>query len=160
VDQEVTMAQQIVIGVDGSEASLDALGAAADLAEQTGSQLAVVFVRDPGLAGAIAATEGAAEAVIMQTETELEATARARTVDALRDRRVEWTFDSATGDAAHELLNVALRRRASLIVVGGHRHRTVGGVVLGSVAQKLLRVSPISVLVFRQPSRERVAGAA
>jgi nucleotide-binding universal stress UspA family protein len=40
-------------------------------------------------------------------------------------------------------------RRASLIVVGGHRHRAIGGVVLGSAAQ-LLRVSPISVLVFRQ----------
>jgi nucleotide-binding universal stress UspA family protein len=45
------MAPQIVIGVDGSETSLHALAAGPDLAEQTGSQPSVVFVRDPSLAG-------------------------------------------------------------------------------------------------------------
>src|SRR5437879_10188589 len=57
--REVAMAQQIVMGVDGSETSLDALAAAADLAEQTGSQLSVIFVRDPGLAGGATASEPA-----------------------------------------------------------------------------------------------------
>jgi nucleotide-binding universal stress UspA family protein len=154
------MAQQIVIGVDGSEASLDALRAAADLAERSGLDLAVVFVRDPGLAGAVAGMEGEAEAVILQTEAEIEATARERTFDVLRDRPVAWTFDAAAGDAAYELVNVAQRRHASLIIVGGHQHSTIGGVLLGSVAQKLLRASPISVLVFRHPASDRIAGAA
>jgi nucleotide-binding universal stress UspA family protein len=154
------MAQQIVIGVDGSESSLEALGAAAGIAEQTGSHLSVVFVRDPGLAGAVAGPEGRAEAVILQTEGELEAVARERTSDALRDTRAEWTFDVATGDAAHELLNVARQRQAALIVVGGHRHSTIGGVAVGSVAQRLLHTSPISVLVFRHPESDRVADVA
>jgi nucleotide-binding universal stress UspA family protein len=145
------MAQQIVIGVDGSETSVEALGAAADLAEQTGSHLSVVFVHDPGLAGALAGVEGRGEAVILQTEGELEAAARERSFDVLSDRHVDWTFDVASGDAAHELVNVAQRRRAALIVVGGRRHTAIGGVVLGSVAQKLLHASPISVLVFRHP---------
>jgi len=151
------MAQQIVIGVDGSEASLDALGAAASLAEPAGAQLSVVFVRDPGLAGAVAGMEGQGEAVVLQTEDELGAAARERTFDALSEKRVGWTFDVVTGDAAHELLNLAKRRRAALIVVGGRRHSTIGGVVLGSVAQKLLRISPISVLVVRQPAPDRPA---
>src|ERR1700686_4310413 len=99
------MTQQIVIGVDGSEPSF-----AADLAEQTGSQLSVVFVRDPGLAGVAATYEPAAESAIEQSVAELEATARERTFDALRDKHVAWTFDAATGDVVHELVNVAQRR--------------------------------------------------
>jgi nucleotide-binding universal stress UspA family protein len=154
------MAQQIVIGVDGSEISLEALGAAAEIAERTGSHLSVVFVRDPGLAGAVAGPEGRAEAAILQTERELEAAARDRTSAALSDTRVEWTFDVAAGDAAHELLNVATQRHAALIVVGGHRHSTIGGVAVGSVAQRLLHTSPISVLVFRRPVSDRVAEVA
>jgi nucleotide-binding universal stress UspA family protein len=154
------MAQEIVIGVDGSNASLEALGAAAGLAEQTDSQLSVVFVRDPGLAGTLAGMEGRGEAAILQTEAELEATARERTFDALSDKHIDWTFDVASGEAAHELVNVAERRHAALIIVGGRRHTTIGGVVLGSVAQKLLHTSPISVLVFRHPLSAPVARVA
>ena len=153
------MAQHIVIGVDGSEASLEALDAASDLAEQTGSTLSVVFVRDPGLAGAVAANQGEALAAIQQMEAELEATARERTFDALRDKAVAWTFDFATGDVAHELVNAAQRRNATLIVVGGRRHTTLGGLALGSVGQKLVRASPISVLVLRHSATDRVVGA-
>ena len=40
---------------------------------------------------------------------------------------------------------------ASLIVVGGRSHSLLGGLIVGSVAQKLLRSSPISVLVVRRP---------
>jgi nucleotide-binding universal stress UspA family protein len=154
------MAQQIVVGVDGSETSLEALAAAADLAEQSGSPLSVVFVRDPGFAGAVATYEPAAESAVEQTVAELEGTARGRTFDVLRDRHVAWTFDVATGDVAHELMNVAQRRHAPLIIVGGHRHSTIGGVVLGSVAQKLVRSAPISVLVIRNPAPDRVAANA
>lgn len=150
---------QIVIGVDGSETSLEALDAASDLAEQTGSQLVVVFVRDPGLAGAVAGMEGEAEAAILQAEAELEASVRERAFDVLSPRTVQWTFETASGDAAHELVDIAQRRHARLIVVGGHRHSTIGGVVLGSVAQRLLRASPVSVLVFRHHARERLSEA-
>src|SRR3977135_344384 len=58
---------------------------------------------------------GQVEAVVLQTEDELGAAARERTFDALSEKHVEWTFDVVTGDAAHELLNLAKRRRAALI---------------------------------------------
>jgi nucleotide-binding universal stress UspA family protein len=37
-------------------------------------------------------------------------------------------------------------------VVGGRGHNLLGGLLLGSVAQKLVRWSPISVLVVRHPA--------
>jgi nucleotide-binding universal stress UspA family protein len=147
------MTHNIVVGVDGSANSFAALAAAADLAEQTGSQLSVVFVHDPGTATAFAAAyDGGAEIYIDQSIAELETTSRERTFDLLANRPLEWTFDVVAGEAVHELLAVAAKRAAALIVVGGRGHSLLGGLVLGSVAQKLVRCSPTSVLVVRHPN--------
>jgi nucleotide-binding universal stress UspA family protein len=146
------MTHTIVAGVDGSADSFVALASAADLAEQSGSRLSVVFVHDPGVAHAFAAAyEGSAEPIIEQTLTDLEATSREQTFDLLADRPLVWTFDVTAGDAARELVVTATTAGASLIVVGGRGHSLLGGLILGSVAQKLVRSSPISVLVVRYP---------
>jgi nucleotide-binding universal stress UspA family protein len=140
----------IVAGVSSSATSFAALGVAADLAEQTSSVLDVVFVHDPGVAGAFAAAfEGSAECAIERTGDELESMLRERAFDVLADRPVAWTFDAVSGDAAHELVRHAIERDARLLVVGGPGHHKLGGILLGSVAQKLVRCSPISVLVVR-----------
>jgi nucleotide-binding universal stress UspA family protein len=155
------MKRNIVVGVDGSESSFVALASAADLAEQTRSQLSVVFVHDPGAAKAFAAAyDGAAEVYIEQSIDELGTTSRERTFDFLAGRTLPWTFDVVAGEAARELVDVAKKRGASVIVVGGRGHSVVGGLVLGSVAQKLVRSSPISVLVVRNPTvdDEHLAG--
>jgi nucleotide-binding universal stress UspA family protein len=144
------MKHNIVVGVDASDGSLAALRSAASLAEKTGAQLSVIFVHDPGVARAFAATyDGAAEVYIEQSVEELETTSRERTFDLLSDRPLDWTFDVVGGEAAHALVDVAKERSASMIVVGGRGHGVVGGIILGSVAQKLVRSSPISVLVVR-----------
>jgi nucleotide-binding universal stress UspA family protein len=149
------MTHTIVAGVDGSTNSFAALAAAADLAEQSGSRLSVLFVHDPGVAYAFAATyEGTAEPMIEQTVTELEATSREHTFDLLADRPLQWTFGVTAGEAAHALIDTATSAGASLIVVGGRGHSLLGGLILGSVAQKLVRSSPISVLVVRHPAIE------
>ena len=140
----------IVAGISGSPTSLDALGVAADLAEQTNALVDMLFVHDPGVAGAFAAAfEGSAECAIERTGDELESILRARAFDVLADRQVAWTFDAVSGDAAHELVRHAIERYARQIVVGGPAHHKLGGILLGSVAQKLVRSSPISVLVVR-----------
>src|SRR5712671_5201209 len=125
------MKHNIVVGVDGSDGSLAALRAAAALAEKTDSQLSVIFVHDPGAAGAIAATyDGAAEMYIEQSIDELGTTSRERTFDLLAGRTLPWTFDVVAGVAARELVDVAKKRGASVIVVGGRGHSVVGGLVL------------------------------
>jgi nucleotide-binding universal stress UspA family protein len=144
------MKHNIVVGVDGSDGSLAALRAAAKLAEQTGSRLSVVFVHELGAARSLAAAyDGSAEVYIEQSIEELGKVSRERTFDLLADRPLEWAFDEVAGEAVHELIDVAKERSASMIVVGGRGHSVVGGLVLGSVAQKLVRSSPISVLVVR-----------
>ena len=152
VEEMIPMTHTLVVGVDGSDSSFAALVTAADLADQTGSQLSVVFVHDPGVAGALAGTfDGSAEVYIEQTVEDLEAASRERAFDLLADRNLEWTFDVAFGEPAHELVNVAVKREAAMIIVGGRGHSLLGGLVLGSIAQRLVRSSPISVLVVRHP---------
>ncbi|MGO9876585.1 MAG: universal stress protein [Acidimicrobiia bacterium] len=146
------MTHTLVVGVDGSKSSFAALLQAADLAEQTDSQLSIVFVHDPGAAGTLAgAFDGSAEVYIERSVEELEAMSRRRAFDVLAKRAVKWTFDVAVGEAAHELIEYAVKRDAAVIIVGGRGHSLLGGLALGSIAQKLVRSSPISVLVVRHP---------
>src|ERR1700738_1574257 len=60
------------------------------------------------------------------------------------------------GVPAAELIGAAQKNQATTIVVGGRSHGVVGGLVLGSVAQKLVRHSPISVLVVRDGQAHRL----
>jgi len=65
---------------------------------------------------------------------------------------VQWRFEVTSGDPATELIAAAQHHRATTIVAGGRTHGVVGGLVMGSVAQKLVRHSLVSVMVVRDES--------
>jgi len=140
----------MVVGVDGTADSLAALGLAAELARESGSRLLVVHVRhESGVVAANSALTGA-EVAVNDALDEVEAMSRERAGDVLAGRGVPWSFEVASGDPSSELIAAARHHRAGTIVVGGRTHGVVGGLVMGSVAQKLVRHSPVSVLVVRE----------
>lgn len=145
----------VVVGVDGTADSLDALAGAARIGDEIGAGLVVVFVRHES-ALASAAGAGAAGVAIHSTLDAQERSAYERAVAVLADRGVHWRFEVRDGDPATELIGAARQHRARAIVVGGRSHGLVGGVVTASVAQKLVRHSPVSVLVVREPARGSV----
>lgn len=59
--------------------------------------------------------------------------------------RAEWQV----GHAAEQILRVAKRSRAHMIVMGTHGHGAVGRAILGSVAQKVVTDSEIPVLMAK-----------
>lgn len=63
----------------------------------------------------------------------------------------------AEGNASRALIAVAKRENADLIVTGSHGRRGVRRVFVGSVAETIVRTSPVPVLVVRSAAR---AGAA
>ena len=149
------MADPIVVGVDTTADSVKALGAAADLAQEHAAPLIAIHVRhEPSFASV---ANDAGEAVAIETTLdELEAMARAQVADVMAGRHVDWRFEVTSGDPGTELIRAATEHRAGTIVVGGRHHGVVGGLVLGSVAQKLVRKSPTSVLVVRDGHTHRV----
>ncbi len=148
----------IVVGVDATEDSVAALAEAARLTQETGVGLMVVFVRHESHVAASQSAIGADAAMRASLDT-VELSAYVRSVAVLSDSTVHWRFDVRRGDPATELIAAAREHHARAIVVGGRSHGIVGGIVAGSVAQKLVRQSPVSVLVVRLGS-DRVAPAA
>ncbi len=152
------MTETMVVGVDGTADSLAALNWAADLAEESGAFLVVLHVRhDSGLAAG--SIEGGAQAAMSDALDQTEKMTREWASDVLSRRKARWRFDIALGDPATELITAAHDHQATAIVVGGRSHGVVGGLVVGSVAQKLVRRSPVSVLVVRDGHPHRLEAA-
>jgi nucleotide-binding universal stress UspA family protein len=148
----------MVVGVDGTADSLAALGSAADLAEESGASLVVLHVRhDSGIAAG--SLEAGAEATMSAALDQAAKASRERASAVLSGRTVHWRFDVAFGAPATELIAAARDHRARAIVVGGRSHGVIGGLVVGSVAQKLVRHSPVSVLVVRDGHAHRFDAA-
>jgi nucleotide-binding universal stress UspA family protein len=150
------MTKPMVVGVDGTADSLAALSMAAELATESGSELVVVHVRhESGVVAGNSALVGAGVA-LNEALDEVEGMSRGRAEDVLAGRSVPWQFEVASGDPATELIAAAAHHQATTIVVGGRTHGIVGGLVMGSVAQKLVRHSPVSVLIVRDGETHRL----
>lgn len=80
---------------------------------------------------------------------------RARASTKLRrslpaDRTIPTTYRVALGDPARQIIAVAEEENASLVVLGTHQRRGLQRLLLGSVAETVLRQAPCPVFVFRQ----------
>lgn len=71
-------------------------------------------------------------------------------------RRVKIPVEShpVIGDTAPAIVDAAKRLGANLIVMGTHGRRGLSHLLLGSVAEKVLRLSPVPVLTVRSPESE------
>jgi len=152
------MAETMVVGVDGTDDSVAALSSAAGLAEESGASLVVVHVRHQSAMAAESVGVGA-EAAMTEALDQVEKLSRERASGVLSGRNVRWGFQLAFGDPATELIAAALASQATTIVVGGRSHGFIGGLVVGSVAQKLVRQAPVSVLVVRGGHAHRLQAA-
>jgi nucleotide-binding universal stress UspA family protein len=57
------------------------------------------------------------------------------------------------GPAAFEILGVVERMKVDLVVMGTHGRHGLGRMLLGSVADKIVRASPVPVLTIRASAR-------
>jgi nucleotide-binding universal stress UspA family protein len=154
------MANTLVVGVDGTDDSLEALAAAAELSQESGASLVVVHVRHESWMASTAVIEPGPQVAMNDTLDAMENLARERTATVLGRRSLDWRFEVAVGDPATELIAAARDHQATAIVVGGRSHSVIGGLVVGSVAQKLVRHSPVSVVVVRDGHAHRLDIAA
>ena len=137
------MFRTIILAIDGSDSSSRAVDVAGELAQKYGSKIIAVHVVEHlgGRAGAVPAhaDEGEIQAKINSQVEELKKSG----IDA----SLQFA-ETAMGGPAHVIGDVAATEHADLIVTGTRGHSPIAGLVVGSVAQRLLHVSTCPVLVI------------
>lgn len=134
----------LVVGLDGTGPSRDALAYAVGMARREGSRLVIVRVGIPvTAAAAVAAAGGTVLPSGGVVDDEALTPENARALDELLPGR--WRVVECTGEPGAELERVAREVRADAIIVG--RSRNPGRHLLGSVASRLARRSSHPVIV-------------
>ena len=144
----MTLFRKILVPVDGSSISGQALDLAIALAREHHSQLRALHVIDE--LGYLSSYEYSAE---------LLATARRQGLDLLEKTRqaatqAEVPIDTRLVDQPGQRLGQTVADEAAtwgadLVVVGSHGRRGVGRVLLGSGAEQIVRLSSVPVLTVR-----------
>jgi nucleotide-binding universal stress UspA family protein len=134
------MAGEIVVGYDGSDGAKSALATAVDLAGRLGAELVIFYGYEVSrLGGEVADYAAALREVGEQVTREAADQARAA---GLEPRTV-----LEEGAPAAALAAFASENGAAMIAVGTRGERPLTGVILGSIAHKLLHLSDVPVLV-------------
>jgi nucleotide-binding universal stress UspA family protein len=143
----------LVVGVDGSDASLFGLREAASMAQATRAALIVVFVRMPSYQAWTALTSfGICPMSEIADATEI--VVEAECIATLGSSTLNWQLEVRCGEPAGALMAVANQYRSETIVVAGRRHRAVGSVAHGAIATKLLHRWPGTLVVLHPPPQD------
>lgn len=147
----------ILVPTDFSEASEAALAYGKGLAEAFGSSLHVVHVVEDLLAHAWPAENYVASMPGLREEIEHESSERLKAVLTDEERRhYRAVVSLLSGNPFLEIIRYAKTHKISLIVMGTHGRGPIAHMLLGSVAEKVVRKSPCPVLTVRDTQHQFV----
>ena len=135
--------KKILCPVDFDQNSLLALRIASELAQERKATLYLLH--------AVAMPPGPEVALDFG---KMEAAARTRLERLAREKvngKARYKVEIKMGDPGVEILQVAKRKGANLIVMATHGRKGVRRLILGSVAERVLREAPCPVLTVRPP---------
>ena len=142
--------QTIVVGVDLSVPSGQALERAAALAQLNGASLILVHAQADDAPVANVDNEVVKQLGEVSAAVRAEETKRLGTLlDEMKGRGIQTELIGRGGPPGDVVGDVARERSAELIVVGTHGHTGIQRFLLGSVATAVLRTAPCDVLVCR-----------
>jgi nucleotide-binding universal stress UspA family protein len=135
------MLEKILLAVDESEHARKAVPAAIELARAGGGTVHVLHVRELAFARATVVGDSPEEAERLV----------AGVVEELKQAGVaaEGSVRPAAAGPARAILEQARDLDASMIVVGSRGQGALGGLLLGSVAHKVIQLAACPVLVVR-----------
>jgi nucleotide-binding universal stress UspA family protein len=137
--------RKILHATDYSEQARAAFDLACALARDFGAELVVCHVSPPPI---IASGEGVL--VDFPTGEAEQMEGRLKHIQS-DDPQVRVTHQLLRGDAAKEILRLAGDTKADLIVMGTHGRSGIGRLVLGSVAEAVMRKAPCPVVTVKAP---------
>lgn len=140
-------AEKILFAADFSEHGAAALRFATSLARDTGASLVIVHVVEPppqpadrGFGGYIVETENEAES--QQLLNKIVPT----------DPTVSCSHQLLHGSPAAEIVKCAETEGVDMIIIGSHGRRGLMRMLLGSVAEGVVRKATCPVITIKQPS--------
>ena len=142
--------KSILFPTDFSTASDAALVHAEALAKQSGARLLIVHVEEPPLA------YGGGELYYGIPEPDSERILKMLEDVRPRDPAVPFIHKLTMGDPAGEIVRIATDERAEMIVLSTHGRTGMVRMLMGSVAEAVVRRAPCPVLVYREAA-ERLA---
>jgi nucleotide-binding universal stress UspA family protein len=148
------MFKRILWATDGSEAGDVALPVVKEIAAENRGVI-VVFHSDQRLVGARAYGYP-----VHVDETDLKDRVRALVAELCEEgyqASAEIVTSNTMSGVAHDIAEAAERDGADLVVVATRGHTTLGGLLLGSVTQRLLHFAPCPVLVVPVPAKADIA---
>ena len=147
------MYERILVAVDGSPVSDRALGEAVKLAQLTGGELRVITIVDSPLrhlpAYAVDYNPEPLREAALKAADDVLAKAREQIGDKVKAKFDRVCQERASEEVAERIELEAEDAKADVIVMGTHGRRGVRRLMLGSVAEGLLRVSNRPVLLVR-----------
>ncbi|SDY10040.1 universal stress protein [Halobellus clavatus] len=147
------MYDRILVPTDGSDASQGAIDHAIELASQYDATVFALYVVDTAAYSSLEmGSEVVAEALREEGNTAVEAV-----VDAGEAAGVDVETDVRNGVAHQSILDHADEHDVDLIVMGTHGRTGVGRVLLGSVAEKVVRTATVPVLTVQSDEDESEA---
>jgi nucleotide-binding universal stress UspA family protein len=139
-------ASTILVPVDFGEASNHAFALAEELAGPLGAELVVLHV----FVEPVVAYPGMAPVLVPGMSAEVEVAARRALAELVaKHPRVRPLL--RTGEPSREILAAIASVRPRMVVMGTHGRKGIQRLFLGSVAQRIVRASPVPVLTVRVP---------
>lgn len=137
--------KKLIVPTDFSSCSHPALAAAAELQERSGAEVLLLHVTEPAYEGLRVQTGELHAQMKQAAEAELKKLAADHFASAAKLR---WLIKE--GRPADVICQVAAAEQADAIIIPTHGHSGLKHVLLGSVAEKIVRHAPCSVLVVRE----------
>ena len=150
------MISSVLVPLDGSPEAEQAIPYAQAVLPSGGnvllftavSDLGTPMAGDPELTG-WQRTPNPGQEAAYATELNAARAALQQIVAQRPDSPANWTVEVALGDPATQILQTIAQRGADLVAMTTHGRGTLGRFVFGSVADRIVRTSPVPVLLVR-----------
>jgi len=156
--------KHILVPIDFSTVSLNALEYAIEFAKPFEAELVVLFAVEPVYYATPADLYGPSANVgmLMEEQQRLGKEQLARLSAQLAKRKVRHRTVMQTGTPHEAITNAAKRVKADLIIMATHGRTGLTRMLIGSTAERVVRTAPVPVLTLHKhhPARRRAARSA
>jgi universal stress protein A len=139
-------ARKILFPTDFSLASQEALKWATSLARDSGASITIVHVEEPPMA------YGGGEMYVGDDEGQREELKKSLVEVVPTDPSIHFEHKLLIGDPANAIVQTAEDENADFIVIGTHGRTGLTRLLMGSVAESVIRHAKCPVLTIKQPA--------